>query len=74
MHFTETSMALTSFNIDKRMEATLDTLKVHYGSASKAEVIRKAIALLHVVSQQEHADGSVIFRTPDGKDMKLLVR
>jgi hypothetical protein len=67
-------MAVTSFNMDPKLDQTLEDLKKHYGAASKAEVLRKAIALLKVVRENEQPDGSVLIRTTQNRDMKVLVR
>jgi hypothetical protein len=67
-------MAVTSFNVDPKLDQTLEDLKRHYGAASKAEVLRKAIALLKVVQENEQPDGSVMIRTSQNRDMKVLVR
>jgi len=67
-------MTVTSFNIDPKLDQTLEDLKKHYGAASKAEVLRKAIALLKVVRENEQPDGSVLIRTTQNRDMKILVR
>ena len=53
-------MPLTSFNIDERTDRTLEELKSHFGASSKAEIVRKAIALLNVAKDAEQPDGSVI--------------
>lgn len=66
-------MAVTSFNIDSKLDNTLEALKSHYGASSKAEVLRKAIALLNVVSRNENTDGSVTIRHND-KDIKVILR
>jgi hypothetical protein len=66
-------MAVTSFNIDSKLDSTLETLKSHYGAASKAEVLRKAIALLNVVSRNENKDGSVTIRH-NNEDVKVIIR
>jgi hypothetical protein len=66
-------MPLTSFNIDARTERTLEVLKSHFGASSKAEIVRKAIALLNFAKDAEQADGSVVFRTKDG-DVRVIVK
>ena len=66
-------MPLTSFNIDDRTDRTLEDLKSHFGASSKAEVVRKAIALLNVVKDAEQPDGSVIIRK-DGGDVRVIVK
>ena len=66
-------MAVTSFNIDEKMDKTLEDLKRHYGASSKAEVLRKAIALLNIAKNAEQPDGSVVIRKKD-EDLKVIVR
>ena len=66
-------MPLTSFNIDDRTDRTLEDLKSHFGASSKAEVVRKAIALLNVVKDAEQPDGSVIIKK-DGGDVRVIVK
>lgn len=66
-------MALTSFNVDTRMDATLEQLKEHYSASSKAEVIRKAVALLKVAMENEQDDGSLVIRK-NNEDIKVLVK
>ncbi|WEF34493.1 hypothetical protein [Pseudoduganella chitinolytica] len=63
----------SSFNIDSKLDSTLEDLKKHYGASSKAEVLRKAVALLNIVSRHEDADGSVTLRQGDN-DMKIVLR
>lgn len=67
-------MAVTSFNVDEKLDATLEMLKTHYSASSKAEVLRKAVALLKVVQENEQKDGSIIFRNAKNQEMKVLVR
>jgi hypothetical protein len=63
----------SSFTIDSKLDSTLEDLKKHYGATSKAEVLRKAVALLNIVSRHEEADGSVTLRQ-DGTDTKIVLR
>jgi hypothetical protein len=67
-------MAVTSFNVDEKLDATLEMLKTHYSASSKAEVLRKAVALLKVVQENEQTDGSIIFRNAKNQEMKVIVR
>ena len=55
------------------MDKTLEDLKQHYGASSKAEVLRKAIALLNIAKNAEQPDGSVVIRKKD-EDLKVIVR
>ena len=66
-------MAVTSFNVDAKVDAMLEQLKIHYGASSKAEVLRKAIALLNVASNSEQPDGSLIIRKGN-EDVRIIVR
>jgi hypothetical protein len=67
-------MAVTSFNIDAKLDQTLEDLKVHYHASSKAEILRKAIALLKVASANEQPDGSIAMKTPQNKELRVVVR
>jgi hypothetical protein len=67
-------MAVTTFNVDPKTDQTLEELKRHYHASSKAEILRKAIALLNVASRSEQSDGSIIIRQQKGGDLKVVVR
>jgi len=64
----------SSFNIDSTLDKTLEELKKHYGASSKAEILRKAIALLNVASRHENADGSLTLRQDGKNDTKVVLR
>ena len=66
-------MAVTTFNVDPKLDQTLETLKTHYHASSKAEILRKAVALLNVASRSEQKDGSIIIRQ-NGQDVKVVLR
>lgn len=66
-------MFVTSFDIDEKTDETLENLRRHYGAASKAAVLRKAIALLNIAKRYEQLDGSLIIRKV-GQDVKVLMR
>lgn len=66
-------MGVTTFNIDEKMDKTLEELKEHYGASSKAEVLRKAVAFLNVAKNAEQPDGSVVIKKDD-EDVRVLVR
>lgn len=53
------SGSLTSFKIDKKMAETLQELKDSTNAASKAEVLRRAVALFELV-QNGKMNGSVV--------------
>ncbi|WP_210283270.1 hypothetical protein [Massilia sp. Dwa41.01b] len=58
----------TSYNIDAKLDETLEQLKLHLGASSKAEVLRKAVALLNVATRHENADGSVTILQQNSSD------
>jgi hypothetical protein len=66
-------MANLTLNLDKKAEKMIELLKVHYGATSKAEVIRKALALLQVVSEMEANQGELIARKGN-RETRILVR
>jgi hypothetical protein len=73
---TENAMA-TSFDIDEKFDQTLGQLKQHLGAASKAEVLRKAVALLYVATKHQNDDGSVtiVQRTHQNtNEIKVILR
>jgi hypothetical protein len=51
----------------------IEELKDHFGASSKAEVLRKAVALLKIATESEAADGSIIIRK-DGVDQKIIIK
>ena len=66
-------MAVTTFNIDEKMAQSLEDLKEHFGASSKAEVLRKAVALLKIAMESEAADGSITIRK-DNVDQKIIIK
>jgi len=53
----------TTFKFDEKLTATLDELKTATGASSKAEIVRRAIALMKVVQQAQADGGEVVIRT-----------
>jgi hypothetical protein len=66
-------MFVTAFNIDAKTDRSLEDLRQHYGAASKAAILRKAIALLNVARRCEQPDGSLIIRMGE-QDITVQVR
>lgn len=66
-------MFVTTFKFDAKTDKVLEDLMQHYGTVSKAAVLRKAIALLNVAKRYEQLDGSVVLRR-DGQDVKVIMR
>lgn len=68
-------MATTSFKFDSKTNQLLEQLRQHYGASSKAEVLRKAIALLDVAAEAEQQDQQIMVESKDGKQKRqVLVR
>jgi hypothetical protein len=62
------AMAVTSFAVDERTAALIARLRETFGVNTNAAVIRKALALANVASQQANADNTItIAPTDDGK-------
>ena len=62
----------SSYNIDSKLDKVLEDLKENLGASSKAEVLRKAIALLNVAIQHENPDGSVTLRQKAANSSKFI--
>lgn len=68
-------MGTTSFKFDARTNKLLEELRQHYGASSKAEVLRKAIALLDIAAEAEDEDRQIMVESKDGKERRqVLVR
>ena len=52
-------MAVTSFDVDERTAALLAQLQKKFGVKTNAAVIRKALALANVASQQADSDNTI---------------
>ncbi len=63
----------TTFKFDEKLTKTLDDLKTATGASSKAEIVRRAIALLKVVQEAQEDGGEVVIRTTDGEDTRERV-
>lgn len=66
-------MAVTTFNVDEKMVKVLEDLRIHYHASSRAEVLRKAVALLKIASESEAEGGSIIVRKDD-VDQKIVIQ
>lgn len=67
-------MAATSFKFDKKTSQILNDLKDRTGAASKAEVLRKAIALLDAVSEENLVNKKkLILEAADGEKQELII-
>ncbi len=66
-------MATTTFDFDAKTEKVIKQLKKRYGATSKAEILRKALALLSTISDAEEKGAEVILRE-DNKEKQVIVR
>lgn len=67
------SERVITFKIDSKMDEVFDKLKKHFHASSRAEVLRKAIALLEVASDAED-DGAEIILRKDTEEKQVVVR
>ena len=68
-------MATSSFKFDAKTNDLLAQLQKHYHASSKAEVLRKAIAVLDVVAEAEESEQKIIIESKDGKSKRqILIR
>lgn len=63
----------TTFKFDEKLTRTLDELKTATGASSKAEIVRRAIALLKVVQEATEEGGEVVIRNSHGDDKRERV-
>lgn len=63
----------TTLSFDDRTEDILNNLKRDFGAASKAEVIRKAVALLEVIRQAKKDGGAIGIVDADGKSVRTVL-
>ena len=68
-------MAATTFKFDAKTNKLLEQLREHYGASSKAEVLRKAIALLDIAAEAEEHNQQIVVESKDGTEKRqVLVR
>ena len=66
-------MPQTSIRLDDRTENLLGELKDHYGASSKAEVMRKALALLDTVRRAQEDGDELALVNGDNRVTKFVV-
>ena len=62
----------TTFKFNRQTLDVIEQLKKEFGATSKAEVIRKALALLELARQAKQKGGSVGIINEDGTHHKIL--
>jgi hypothetical protein len=63
----------TTFKFNKQTLAVINQLKKDFGATSKAEVIRKALALLEMAQNARQNGDSLAIVGKDGKPRNLVV-
>jgi predicted transcriptional regulator len=64
----------TTFKFDEKLTATLDDLKASTGASSKAEIVRRAIALFKVVQEAKDDGDEVVIRSKGEDEEKSRER
>lgn len=65
-------MSQTTFNFDQRTDELIRQLKHHFGARTKAEVIRKALAVLQLAMEAAEQDGEIAIVDKD-KNVKCIL-
>jgi hypothetical protein len=60
-----------SLDIDPKAKAQLDLVRKRTGSTSLTDVVRRAVALLDLVSEHNDLGGTLIFKHKDGSEERL---
>ena len=66
-------MKATSFKFDEKTTQLIDDIKNRSHSASRTEVMRKALYLLDLASRQQSENGHLIIRDKDGNEKEILM-
>lgn len=66
-------MATTTLQMNQRTEDAVEKIKSITGATTKAEVIRKAIALLEAAAKASSENGEIVIRTADGTEQKIIM-
>ena len=66
-------MGQTTFNFDERTEGMIADLRQHFGVKTKAEVFRKALALLDLAREVREKGGEMAIVDSGGQTSKILM-
>ena len=64
---------LTTFNFDSKLTATIEELKDSTSATSKAEIIRRAIALLKVVQDAKDRGEELVLVGEDNSQTRIIL-
>ena len=67
------TLARYNLTLPQKTKDLVDQLQTRTGSTSMAEVVRRALALLDAVIEQQAQGGTVLVRWPDGTHSKLII-
>jgi hypothetical protein len=63
----------TTFKFDARTVAMIEQLKKEFGATTKAEVIRKALALLELARRAREQGGDIAVMDHEGRASRVLL-
>jgi len=66
-------MKATNFKFDENTTKLLEDLKTKTGSNTKAEVVRKALALLSVTTEANLTGDKILVQSHDGTVRELII-
>jgi len=66
-------MKPTNFKFDENTTKLLEDLKTKTGSNTKAEVVRKALALLSITTEANLAGDKILVQSPHGLPRELVI-
>ncbi len=68
------SSTLTTFRFDEKMTKTIEELKAATGASSKAEIVKRAVALYQVV-QKAHQNGEKLILKDEAavKEREIII-
>lgn len=67
-------MVQTTFQFSQKTIEMIEDMKEHFGATSKAEVLRKALALLQLAQEAEEKKGSIAVIDQDKSVHDVLIR
>lgn len=66
-------MAQTTFAVDANTIKALESLKESFGVKTNAQVIRKALALAMVATQNKDSNNTLTILSPDGDKKQIMM-
>jgi hypothetical protein len=66
-------MAVTTFDFEPAVMKVIDKLKDRMHASSRAEVLRRAIALLNAADAAKKEGAELVFKKKDGKEQRIIL-